>query len=69
MNAHTAQSTDTLTIVAETIEEVMAQFHERRLADAGYVIVGPARRQQFSLNREALFSGAAMVAATFTRRH
>jgi hypothetical protein len=69
MTTHTQQATDTLTIVAETIEEVMTQFQERRLADAGYVIVGPAKRQHFSLNREALFSGAAMVAATFTRRH
>ena len=60
---------DTLTIIGETIEDVMAQFRDRRLADAGYVIVGPAVRQQFSLGQEVLFAGARMVAATFTRRH
>ena len=60
---------DTLTIIGETIEDVMAQFRERRLADAGYVIVGPAVRQQFTLGQQVLFAGARMVAATFTRRH
>ncbi len=69
MTAYTTQATDTLTIVANTIEEVMAQFHERRLAEAGYVIVGPARRQQFTLGQEPLFAGAQMVAATFARAH
>lgn len=70
---HSAQANptpdDTLTIIGETIEDVMAQFRDRRLADAGYVIVGPAVRQQFSLGQEVLFAGARMVAATFTRRH
>ncbi|MBK8086137.1 MAG: hypothetical protein IPK28_21210 [Devosia sp.] len=69
MTAYTTQATDTLTIVANTIEEVMAQFHQRRLAEAGYVIVGPARRQQFTLGHEPLFAGALMVAATFARTH
>ncbi|WP_374621366.1 hypothetical protein [Devosia sp.] len=69
MTAYTTQATDTLTIVANTIEEVMAQFQERRLAEAGYVIVGPARRQQFTLGHEPLFAGAQMVAATFARTH
>ena len=62
-------STDTLTIVAETVEEIMEQFRQRRLADAGYFIVGPAVRQQFALGHETLFAGTPMVAATFTRRH
>lgn len=69
MTAHYSTPPHTLTIVAETVEEIMEQFRERRLADAGYVIVGPAIRQQFALRREALFSGAPMVAATFTRRN
>jgi hypothetical protein len=69
MRTQQPTQSETLTIIGETMEDVMAQFRERRLADAGYVIVGPALRQQFTLGAEALFAGASMIAATFTRRH
>lgn len=57
-----------VTLIGETIDEVTAQFRLRGLADAGYVITGPAVRQHFSRGEESLFAGAALVAATFARR-
>ncbi|RYE86047.1 MAG: hypothetical protein EOP19_07875 [Hyphomicrobiales bacterium] len=57
-----------VTLIGETIDEVMTQFRQRGLAEAGYVIIGPAVRQQFSRGEESLFAGAALVAATFARR-
>jgi len=65
-----AQSTDrVITLIGETIDEVMTQFRRRRLAEAGYVITGPAVRQHFSRGEESLFAGAALVAATFARHN
>ena len=64
----TQQTTSSITIIAESLEEVMAQFRQRCLADAGYVITGPAVRQHFALRGEPLFAGTPMVAATFARR-
>jgi hypothetical protein len=65
-----------VTIIAPSLNAVMAQFRERGLGRQGFSITGPAARHQFAyagenVARESehrdLFGGVAMVAATFRR--
>jgi hypothetical protein len=66
------QRDEYITIIAPTANEAMAQFKARGLADQGYSIAGRIGRHQFTLvggeDAQELFSGAGMIAATFSRR-
>lgn len=61
-----------ITIIAPTANEAMAQFKARGLSEQGYSIAGRIGRHQFTLvggeDTQELFSGAGMIAATFSRR-
>lgn len=60
-----------VTIIAPSAAEVFAQFKERGLDRDGYAIAGKIGRHQFCLvsngSGSELFSGAGMIAATFSR--
>jgi hypothetical protein len=66
------QREEYVTIIAPTAADAMAQFKERGLDRDGYLIAGQIGRHQVCLvqNQQSseLFSGAGMVAATFSRR-
>jgi hypothetical protein len=66
----TAQREEYVTIIADTVAEVMSQFSSRALSADGYSIVGPIGRHSFSHagGAGAMFGGQPMFAATFMRR-
>lgn len=68
----TDQREEYITIIAPTANEAMAQFKARGLGEQGYAIAGRIGRHQFTLvggeDAQELFSGAGMIAATFSRR-
>ncbi|MBF0680576.1 MAG: hypothetical protein IR164_16750 [Devosia sp.] len=72
MNSDIAQRDEYITIIAPTAQEAMAQFKARGLDDQGFTIAGRIGRHQFTLvgaeEAQELFSGAGMIAATFSRR-
>lgn len=72
MSAHQTIDTaseDFITIIAPSMAEVMASFKSQGLAERDYSIVHRAGRHSFTMaDGEALFAGAQMVAATFSRR-
>ncbi|WEJ58578.1 hypothetical protein [Devosia sp. FJ2-5-3] len=72
MNRDIAQRDEYITIIAPTAQEAMAQFKARGLDDQGFTIAGRIGRHQFTLvgaeEAQELFSGAGMIAATFSRR-
>lgn len=72
MNRDIAQRDEYITIFAPTAQEAMAQFKARGLDDQGFTIAGRIGRHQFTLvgaeEAQELFSGAGMIAATFSRR-
>ncbi len=61
-----------ITIIAPTANEAMAQFKARGLDMLGYAIAGRIGRHRFTLvggeDAQELFSGAGMIAATFSRK-
>lgn len=66
------QRDEYITIIAPTANEAMAQFKARGLDALGYAIAGRIGRHQFTLvggeDAQELFSGAGMIAATFSRK-
>ncbi|ODT75592.1 MAG: hypothetical protein ABS76_33815 [Pelagibacterium sp. SCN 64-44] len=72
MSPASVQRDEYITIIAPSANEVMAQFKARGLDAAGYAIAGRIGRHQFTLvggaEAQELFSGAGMIAATFSRR-
>lgn len=72
MNREIAQRDEYITIFAPTAREAMAQFKARGLDDQGFTIAGRIGRHQFTLvgaeEEQELFSGAGMIAATFSRK-
>jgi hypothetical protein len=66
------QRDEYITIIAPTAGEAMAQFKARGLDSQGYAIAGRIGRHRFTLiggeEAQELFSGAGMIAATFSRR-
>jgi hypothetical protein len=72
MQTEIAQRDEYITIIAPTAQEAMAQFKARGLDVEGYAIAGRIGRHQFTLvgaeEAQELFSGAGMIAATFSRK-
>ena len=72
MSPTSSEREEYLTIIAPTANEAMAQFKARGLDIQGYAIAGKIGRHSFTLvggeESHELFSGAGMIAATFSRK-
>lgn len=72
MRTENSQREEYITIIAPTATAAMAQFKARGLDREGYAIAGRIGRHQFTLVGDEvcheLFSGAGMIAATFSRK-